>query len=169
VIGQTYFGSQCTKYHATGWMCGFFMSLYLESCMWPDEISWWIRHRNSIRFCVNLRKIVMETLAIIRQVLREESMNRAWIAQTYNFLWHQGYCSRWICPSRPNSQFCILLWHFMATAWKKTCRDFAPIFSNKRTGYNITIRHCLTLPFSPKTTWLLAPTRPPILCFPNWR
>jgi hypothetical protein len=34
---------------------------------WPDAISRWMRQRNSIRFCGNLGKNVMKTMAIIRQ------------------------------------------------------------------------------------------------------
>jgi hypothetical protein len=36
----------------------------------------------------------------------------------HNFLWHQWDCSQTIHPGRPNSQFCILLWHFMVTVWR---------------------------------------------------
>jgi hypothetical protein len=34
-----------------------FMSFYLESCLWPDANSRWIRQRNSIKFCSNLGKV----------------------------------------------------------------------------------------------------------------
>jgi hypothetical protein len=56
----------------------------------------------------------------------------------------------------------------------KMCEEFAPNFGNKRTGCCITITHFLTLPcspenFWPKTAWLLSPTHPTFLCFPDWR
>jgi hypothetical protein len=36
----------------------------------------------------------------------------------HHVLWHQGGCSQRIHPGRPNSHFCILLWHFTVTAWE---------------------------------------------------
>jgi hypothetical protein len=63
----------------------------------------------------------------------------------------------------------------------KMCEDFAPNFSDKRTGCWITTMHPLTLPFSPgnfwpETTLLLSLTHPTCLIgplrlfwFPDWR
>jgi hypothetical protein len=41
--------------------------MQLDGC--PDAILGWTQRRNDIRFCANLRKCVMKTLAMIRQVL----------------------------------------------------------------------------------------------------
>jgi hypothetical protein len=54
-----------------------FLSSYLELCIWPVAISQWIRQRNSIR------KILTETLAMIRQAFGEKCVNR-----TRVFEWH---------------------------------------------------------------------------------
>jgi hypothetical protein len=48
-----------------------------------------------------------------RKAGKEQSQDHA-----DHFLCHQGNCSQMIHPGRPNSQFCILLWCFTATAWK---------------------------------------------------
>jgi hypothetical protein len=130
-------GSPCTKFHAAWWTCWFFALFHLESCVCPFAISQWIRQRNSIQFCANLRKSVTETLAMIRQVFGEGSMSRARKVQTHR---DRKWRDRWrvksrarssysltsqrIRPSRPNSQFRILLWRFMATALK--CAKTSP-------------------------------------------
>jgi hypothetical protein len=44
--------------------------------VWPDEVSQWIRQRNSIRFSAKLQKKVTENLAMNRQAFGEESMSR---------------------------------------------------------------------------------------------
>jgi hypothetical protein len=101
-------------------------SFYLESCLWPDAISRWIRQRNSVTFCANLGKSATETLALIRQAFGEERMRRTWV-----FEWdarcragrkrrdrrraksracsYVSLKSQRICSGRPNSQFRILL------------------------------------------------------------
>jgi hypothetical protein len=47
MVVLAHLGSQCTKFHAARWMCWFFMSFYLELCIWPDAISRWMQQRNS--------------------------------------------------------------------------------------------------------------------------
>jgi hypothetical protein len=46
-IELAYLGSQCTKFYAAGWMCCFLSSLYLNTCIWPDVISQWIRQMHT--------------------------------------------------------------------------------------------------------------------------
>jgi hypothetical protein len=135
-IVLAYLGSQCTKFHAAGWTCWFFMLSHLESCILPDP-----------------GKSTTETLAMIRQAFGEESMSRTLVmacsvegrlkketgekqsqGHSRHSLWQQGDCSQRICPGRPNSQFRILLWHFTATAWKcaKTLSTKLPIYKSTR-------------------------------------
>jgi hypothetical protein len=56
MIRLAYFESQCTLFHTAGWMCWVFMSFYLESCIWADAISRWIRQKNRIKFRANRNK-----------------------------------------------------------------------------------------------------------------
>jgi hypothetical protein len=48
---------------------------YLESRIWPDAISRWMRQRNSIRFCADLGKNAMESLPMITEAFGEESVS----------------------------------------------------------------------------------------------
>jgi hypothetical protein len=41
------------------------MAFYLESCIWLDTITRWIRQLVYIKFCANSGKSVMETLTVI--------------------------------------------------------------------------------------------------------
>jgi hypothetical protein len=59
------------------------MFFYLESGVSPYANSQWLQQRNSIKFCANLRKSVMETLSLIRQTFAEESIRHARRNQTH--------------------------------------------------------------------------------------
>jgi hypothetical protein len=126
-------GSQCTKFHAAGWTWWLFTSFCLES--------WWIRQRNRIKFCENLGKGVTETLAMIRQAFKEESMSRTRNVQTH---WDRKKTRR--VKSKVKSM--------------KMCEDFTPNFGDKRT---VASRQRTASHFHfhqnvwPKTTWLSFP------------
>jgi hypothetical protein len=76
MIVPAYVGSQYTKFHTARWTCWSFMSFYLESCIWPDDIS---RMDPTvclcIKFCANFGKSGTETLAIIRHAFGEERIS----------------------------------------------------------------------------------------------
>jgi hypothetical protein len=69
-----------------GGCADFFKSFYLESSIWLDAILRWIQKRNSIKFCANPRKSVIDTLEMIRQAFREEIISRARM-----FEWHARF------------------------------------------------------------------------------
>jgi hypothetical protein len=86
------------------------------------------------------------------------------------FLWHQREYPQRTRPSRPNSQFHILLRCFTATAWK--CAKTSPrtlatrklvVASRQRTSHTPFFTREF---FFPKTTWLSSPTHPTCL-FPR--
>jgi hypothetical protein len=164
----------------------FFTCFYLESSIWLDEILRWIRQGMCFKFLANLRKRAAETLAMIRQAFGVESVSPTQKVQThrdrkgetgekqsqehaYYFLWHQGFCS-----CMPDSQFRILLWRFMVTAWKwvKTSpqlwqqKNWLLHHDNALSGTTFLTRKF----FLPKTKWLIPhPPHPPYLapCCPS--
>jgi hypothetical protein len=182
MVVEAYLGSQCTKFHASGWMCWF-----LRPFIWRRAIS--LRNRQSVcnKFCANLEKIATYTLAIIRQAFGEE------VSHTWVFEWHAQFRAyrkrrnRWrtkssVCSScslttvgwfTKNSfrQAKQLIPHTTVTVYGncvKMCKDFCPN-SGDRTGCYIMTMHRLTLPiwqenFWPKTKWLSSPTI--LFCFP---
>jgi hypothetical protein len=61
-------------------------SFYLESCIWPDAISRWIRQRVCIKFYANIGESSPETLPMIIQAFGEESVRR-----TRKIEWHTRF------------------------------------------------------------------------------
>jgi hypothetical protein len=52
--------------------------VYLSSCHFAMD-----RPKNGIKFCEDLEKSVTDTLAMIRQVLGEESISHTWKTKTH--------------------------------------------------------------------------------------
>jgi hypothetical protein len=61
---------------------------------------------------------VFEWHARVRADRKSETGGEQSQEHPHTFLWHQWDCLHRIRPNRPNSQFHILLWPFMATASK---------------------------------------------------
>jgi hypothetical protein len=144
MIALAYPGSQCTKFRAVEWMWWFLCLFYLEYCIWPDAISQWIWQQVCNKCCGIFDKCMRKALTMIRQTSGEGSSSFTQVFELYMgvwmkkskltktkkdrwraisracsyFLWHQGQCSQSIGPRRPKSQFCILVWRLMVTAWK---------------------------------------------------
>jgi hypothetical protein len=80
----------------------------------------------------------------LTETKKDETCEEQSQEHAHNFLCHQRGCSQRIRPGRPKSQFCILLWYFIAIM--KICEDFALNVGGKRTGCLImatTISHFL--------------------------
>jgi hypothetical protein len=60
----------------------FFTRLFIWGSVSGHVISRWIQQRQCIKFCANLGKSAMETLAIVRQALKEESMSHTRVFET---------------------------------------------------------------------------------------
>jgi hypothetical protein len=80
----------------------------------------------------------------------------------HQLLWHQADCSQRISPGGPNSEFRVLLWRIMASAWK--CAKTSPrtLVSEEPAAAS---RQPPVSHFWPRTTSLLSPAPSTSLCF----
>jgi hypothetical protein len=145
----------------------FFTSFYLESCIWPDEISQWTdkgKVSNVVKISGKVRRRPLHRLdkrsgkkvwavhgkSKFTETEKGERGEEQSQEHAHHFLWHQGDCSQIIHSGRPSSQFPILPGRFTPREWK--CANISPPppnFGVKRTGCSITTSPRLTLPFSP--------------------
>jgi hypothetical protein len=131
---------------------------YLESRIWSDAISRWIRHKDKIKLCANLGKVQQRPWQSLdkssgknvyvvygkpkpteteRRVKRKvKSMLIIFFDITKNLSW----------------QVKLSIPHTTLTFYGdcvKMCEEFTPKFGDKRTGCCITTTYRLILPFSP--------------------
>jgi hypothetical protein len=147
--------------------------------IWPDVIlrwirQWWIRQWVCINLCANFGKSVTETLAMIRQAFREESMSHTSVfelhVQTYQdqkrqHSWWRGMPTKnlyWHAKqSVPHTT--VIFYGDCMKIWK----DFTLNFGDKRSGCCIMTTHQGIL--YPKQH----DCRPPLTLLssvsPNWR
>jgi hypothetical protein len=156
-----------------GGRADFYILFYLESCIWPDVISYWIRQKNSecasniVWRCnllvqgyhwwweLDLQLGPCDKATLLPMEKGQTHWDRKgrvrWISKSgaySSFSLTSKWYSQRICPARPSNQFV----HITVTSYgdcMKMWEDFAPNFGNKRTGSCITITCHLTLPFSP--------------------
>jgi hypothetical protein len=145
IIVLAYLCNQHTKFHSARWMRWFFKSFYLQS--WCNLAMDPTKERYHILF-KSWKKCNRDLLIIFK---------------------HQGDCSQMIHPGRLYSQFLIILWRFMATAWK--WRRLRPELWRQRSWllhHDNSLSHTsfFTGNSWPKTTWLSPPTPPYFSLFP---
>jgi hypothetical protein len=94
----------------------FFTSLHLDSCIWLDAISGWIRRRVCIKFCVNLRRSATKTLTMIRQAFGEEIMCRKRMIE-----WHSLFRAdrKWRDPWKSKSRACLIFFFISRGSFTK--------------------------------------------------
>jgi hypothetical protein len=157
---------------AAGWKCWLFTSFHLEPCIWPDEISRWIRQRNSVKFSANLGKSATDSLAMIGQAFRGGSLSRTLKVQTHR---DRNRRDRRRAKPRACSSFSMISTglftkNFTATAWK-CAKTSLRIFATKELAVAPRQR-TVSLPFypgifSPKTIRLPSPPTPYFYFFPR--
>jgi hypothetical protein len=167
MIVLAYLGSLCIKFHTAGCKCWFFMYFYLEWCIWPDVILWWIWKWVCIKCCTTM-------LAKIRQAFREESMSHTQVFRVKSMLIiffdikeivHKEFIL--IGQTSKSIYCCYILQRLCENVFRHRPKLWQQI-----TGCCIITMHCLTLPFSPrnlwqKTTQLSSPTHPTLLTWPT--
>jgi hypothetical protein len=176
MVVLVYFGSQCAKFHAAGWMCWF-----LHPSIWSrvfDSISRRIR-----QIVYNTWNKCDRASSMIRQALGGggghepyiESPNSLRLRQAKNkvkgmliiLFEMKGIVHRKFILAGQTVNFayyCDVLQQLHGNVRRLH-------FGDKSTGCCIMTTHRLTLSpgkFLPKPTWL-SPTHPTFLCFPNWR
>jgi len=81
--------SQCAKLHVAGGTWAVFTHVYLESRTWPVAIFTMDQRTEQqvcIRFCANLGKSATETLTMIQQASKDQSLSRVQV-----FQWHAQF------------------------------------------------------------------------------
>jgi hypothetical protein len=173
-------------------MCWFFTSFYFELYIWPDVISQWC-----LNICKELHQTASDDATFLSRVI---TANESWIygyaseTKQQSSQWKsansprpksrdrwQRHCSQRICPGRLNSQFYMLLWHFVMTVWKYAETSPRTLATKELAVvlWQCTVSHFLFRQgfFLPEITWLSSPvhsthvTGPPATFrfYPVWR
>jgi hypothetical protein len=189
IIVLAYLRSQCTKFHAAGLMCWIFMPFYLVMCIWAYAISWWIQQGACIKFCANLGKSATQTVALIRQVFRENSMSHTRVSE-WNARFREGQKTwdRWRAKSGASSSFSLtskgsfiwnLSWqakqsipHITVMFYRKCAKISLRTLATKEldnASWQRTVSHFLFLHGIFYQNNIVIPTQPTSFASPHWR